>query len=92
VDKRVVSGTELSRKAHVKAGIIRLTLRKSKSTGLVEKSRREILSLLKNGDDEKARIIAEQALKEENNVKAFEELQAMCEEVSARLGIISSSK
>ena len=69
-----------------------MNLRKNKSTAAVQKARRDIVSLLKGSDDEKARIMAEQALKEENLTKAFEELQGICEEILSRLGIINSSR
>ena len=67
-------------------------MRKNKSKGIVQKSRKEIAILLKNGDDEKARIIAEQTIKEEDLNKALEELQGISEELLARIGVISSSK
>uniref|UniRef100_A0A7S4HH59 IST1-like protein n=1 Tax=Vannella robusta TaxID=1487602 RepID=A0A7S4HH59_9EUKA len=79
-------------KAHVKSGLIRLNLRKNKAQTAVQKARKDISVLLKNGDDEKARIIAEQGMKEENLVSAFEELQALCEEVQSRIGIITANK
>eukprot|EP00339_Tiarina_fusa_P026221 CAMPEP_0117085894 /NCGR_PEP_ID=MMETSP0472-20121206/60334_1 /TAXON_ID=693140 ORGANISM="Tiarina fusus, Strain LIS" /NCGR_SAMPLE_ID=MMETSP0472 /ASSEMBLY_ACC=CAM_ASM_000603 /LENGTH=572 /DNA_ID=CAMNT_0004815239 /DNA_START=1 /DNA_END=1716 /DNA_ORIENTATION=+ len=79
-------------RAHIKSGMIRLNLRKNKATAAVQKARRDISNLLTNGNDEKARIIAEQALKDENLTSAFEELQAITEEVLARIGIITANK
>ena len=76
----------------MKSCLIRLNLRKNKATAAVEKARRDIVVLLKGGDDEKARIIGEQGIKEEKLVEALEELKAICEEVVSRLGVISSSR
>jgi len=84
--------TERELKVHLKTCLIRLGLRKTKSKNNIQRQRREISILLAKGDDENARILVEQIIKEEYRGEAFEELTVMCEELQARLAVITTSK
>ena len=81
-----------SRKAHLKTCLIRVNLRKTKTINGIQKAKRDIANLLIKGDDENARVLVEQIIKDEFLCEAFEEFIAMLEETCARIGMITTSK
>lgn len=79
-------------KVQCKSAVIRLQLRRQKIRNLIKQQRREIAGLLKAGEDENARILVEQIIKDEYKCDAYDELEVYCEELVARLNLISMSK
>ena len=82
----------LKNSVQCKSAVIRLQLRRQKIRNLIKQQRREIAGLLKSGEDENARILVEQIIKDEYKCDAYDELEVYCEELVARLNLISMSK
>ena len=79
-------------KPNLKMATHRFQIASSKKVNHIKNQKKEISKLLEGGKEEKARILAEALIREDNNVEAFEILSLMCDLLHERIRLIESSK
>jgi len=70
----------------------RITLLNNKSDNAVKKRKKDIAKLLEIGKEEKARIMVEHVIRDDNTMEARELTELLCETCVARLDLITAEK
>ncbi|EGG13410.1 IST1-like protein [Cavenderia fasciculata] len=78
-------------KVQLKLAVSRIQIQKTKKANLVKDEKRHIAELLRNRNEESARIRVETVIRDENLIECFNIIEVLCELVFTRLGLISAS-